>query len=131
MRLPLLLSLISLATAQISSTNPIDIAIDKLDALLAINPNDFSTLYKKAVIRLSQGSLSKAKDGFKEVLKVREFDQAYLQLAKIYSKLGEFPRGLENVESFLKMGSNAQNAEGLALVSSNSSTASRESSDDF
>lgn len=105
--------LLTLASTAISSGRSAA-ALEIFDHILVRDPSDFATLYKRATIRLATNQLARAKDGFREVLKVKEFDQARLQLAKIHAKLGEFDDAKVEVNALLKHA--PSNKEGLELV---------------
>jgi DnaJ family protein C protein 3 len=107
--------LLSLASTALSAGRSAS-ALEIFDHILIRDPSDFATLYKRATIRLATNQLSKAKDGFKEVLRVKEFDQARLQLAKIYAKLGEFDDAKKEVDELLKH--STLKKEGTELVCS-------------
>ena len=92
-------------------------ALEIYDHILTRSPDDFATLYKRATVRLATGALSKAKDAFHEVLKLKPFDQAHLQLARIHAKLGELDSAKLEVDVFLKMGTNSADKVALELVS--------------
>ena len=93
-------------------------ALEIYDHILTTrSPDDFATLYKRATVRLATGALSKAKDGFHEVLKLKPFDQAHLQLARIHAKLGELDNAKLEVDAFLKMGTKSADKGALELVS--------------
>lgn len=94
--------LLTLASTALSSGKSAS-ALSIYDHILERDPTDFSTLYKRATIRLATGQLVKAKDGFRAVLAVRDFDQAHLELARIHAKLGEYAEALAEVDVFLKM----------------------------
>lgn len=86
--------LLTLASSALSQGQS-QYALDIYDHVLARDPTDFATLYKRATIRLSLGQLARAKEGFEEVLKVKEFEGARIQLVKIHAKLGEFAEATE------------------------------------
>ncbi|GAA5870180.1 hypothetical protein JCM8547_006910 [Rhodosporidiobolus lusitaniae] len=77
-------------------------ALSLYDHVLERDPQDHATLYKRATVRLAAGQLAKAKDGFVEVLAVREYDQAHLQLAKIHARLAEYPEAKNEIDTFLR-----------------------------
>lgn len=105
--------LLNLATTALGAARPAS-ALEIYDHILTRDPSDFSTLYKRATMRLAINQLGKAKDGFREVLQVKEFDQARLQLAKIHAKLGEFEDAKKEVDELLRHSSS--NKEGIELV---------------
>lgn len=94
--------LLTLASTALSSGQSIQ-ALTIYDHVLLRDSTDFATLYKRATVRLATGQWSKAKEGFREVLAVREFAGARLQLAKLATKLGEFGEAKKEVELYLKM----------------------------
>ncbi|KAM0746903.1 Co-chaperone [Meredithblackwellia eburnea MCA 4105] len=94
--------LLTLASTALSSGKSAS-ALNIYEHILERDPSDFATLYKRATVRLATGQLSKAKDGFRAVLAVRDFDQAHLELARIHTKLGEYDQALEEVNVFAKM----------------------------
>ncbi|KAL8276466.1 hypothetical protein RQP46_011116 [Phenoliferia psychrophenolica] len=94
--------LLSLASTALSSGKSHS-ALSIYEHILERDPTDFATLYKRATVRLATGQLAKAKDGFRAVLEVREFDQAHLELARIHAKLGEYDEGVKEVDTYLKM----------------------------
>ncbi|KAK4693798.1 hypothetical protein P7C70_g8864, partial [Phenoliferia sp. Uapishka_3] len=92
-------------------------ALSIYEHILERDPTDFATLYKRATVRLATGQLGKAKDGFKAVIDVRDFDQAHLELAKICGKLGEYEEALKEVGVYLGMvkGKAKEEADAKAL----------------
>ena len=94
--------LLTLASTALSSGQSIQ-ALTIYDHVLLRDSTDFATLYKRATVRLATGQWSKAKDGFREVLAVRQFAGARLQLVKLTTKLGEFGEAKKEVELYLKM----------------------------
>ena len=94
--------LLSLASTALSSGKSAS-ALSIYDYCLERDPSDFATLYKRATVRLATGQWAKAKEGFAEVLRIKEFDQAHVQLAKLHLKLGEFGEAQREVDAFLGM----------------------------
>ncbi|KPV77362.1 uncharacterized protein RHOBADRAFT_51230 [Rhodotorula graminis WP1] len=92
--------LLQLAQDSLAQGKSID-ALDLYDHCLERDPQDFATLYKRATVRLATGHLAKAKDGFHNVLAVRDYDLAHLQLAKIHTKLAEFDDAKAQIDLFL------------------------------
>lgn len=92
--------LLQLAQDSLAQGKSID-ALDLYDHCLERDPSDFATLYKRATVRLATGHLAKAKDGFHDVLAVRDYDLAHLQLAKIHAKLAEYDTAKIEIDSFL------------------------------
>jgi DnaJ family protein C protein 3 len=93
--------LISLAQTALSSGQTSQ-ALSIYDYCLERDPSDFTTLYKRATVRLASGQYSKAKEGFNQVLQVREYEPARLQLGKIHAKLGEYLKAREEIDIYLK-----------------------------
>ncbi|GAA5837567.1 hypothetical protein JCM3766R1_006847 [Sporobolomyces carnicolor] len=93
--------LLSLAQTALATGKTAD-ALSIYDHCLARDPSDFTTLYKRATTRLASGQYSKAKEGFLEVLEVREYEPARLQLAKIHAKLGEYQHARGEIDLFVK-----------------------------
>ncbi|BGP47093.1 hypothetical protein JCM10450v2_002945 [Rhodotorula kratochvilovae] len=77
-------------------------ALALYDHCLERDPQDFATLYKRATVRLAAGHLAKAKDAFHDVLAIREYDLAHLQLAKIHAKLAEYDEAKGEIDTFLR-----------------------------
>ncbi|GAA5821864.1 hypothetical protein JCM11251_004752 [Rhodosporidiobolus azoricus] len=96
-----LAQLLSLAQQSLASGKSHD-ALALYDHVLERDPQDFATLYKRATVRLATGQLGKAKEGFLEVLAVREYEQAHLQLAKIQAKLAEYQEARNELDTFLR-----------------------------
>ncbi|TNY17657.1 Co-chaperone [Rhodotorula diobovata] len=96
--------LLKLAQDSLAQGKSID-ALDLYDHCLERDPSDFATLYKRATVRLATGHLAKAKDGFVDVLAVRDYDLAHLQLAKIHAKLAEYDEARGEVDTFLRSAS--------------------------
>ncbi|GAA5895097.1 hypothetical protein JCM6882_008283 [Rhodosporidiobolus microsporus] len=101
--------LLSLAQQSLAQGKSYD-ALALYDHVLERDPQDFATLYKRATVRLATGQLGKAKDGFAEVLSVREYEQAHLQLARIHAKLAEYAEAKNELDTFLRA---AKEKEGL------------------
>ncbi|GAA6014712.1 hypothetical protein JCM10207_006913 [Rhodosporidiobolus poonsookiae] len=93
--------LLSLAQQSLAQGKSHD-ALSLYDHVLTRDPADFATLYKRATVRLATGQLARAKEGFHEVLAVRDYDQAHLQLAKIHAKLAEYGDAKNEVDTFLR-----------------------------
>ncbi|GAA6063958.1 hypothetical protein JCM10212_004913 [Sporobolomyces blumeae] len=93
--------LVDLASTLLAEGNPVD-ALHLYDEVLHRDPDDFSTLYKRATVRLAQGHYLKAKDAFHDVLRVRDYAPARLALAKIHAKLGEYKQAKQQVDLYLK-----------------------------
>ncbi|GAA5880760.1 hypothetical protein JCM16303_004342 [Sporobolomyces ruberrimus] len=93
--------LLTLAQTALSSGKTSD-ALSIYDHCLTRDPSDFTTLYKRATVRLASGQYSRAKEGFHEVLQVREYEPARLQLGKIHAKLGEYLKAREELDAYLK-----------------------------
>lgn len=85
------------------STGKSQSALSIYDYCLKRDPQDAATLYKRATVRLATGQLARAKEGFHEVLRVKDFEQAHYQLAKLQLKLGEFEAAKDEVDSFLRL----------------------------
>lgn len=96
-----LTSLLALAQDALAQGKSHD-ALSIYDHCLEREPGDFATLYKRASVRLATGQLAKARDGFLDVLKVREYDVVHLQLAKIHAKLAEFADAKRELDTYLK-----------------------------
>ncbi|GAA6004848.1 hypothetical protein JCM11491_002254 [Sporobolomyces phaffii] len=96
-----LLSLAQTALASGQTTHALSI----YDHCLVRDPSDFTTLYKRATVRLAQGQYQRAKDGFLDVLRVREYEPARWQLAKIYAKLGQYENAREQIDLYSKTAS--------------------------
>lgn len=102
--------LLSLASSALSAGRSAS-ALEVYDHILQRDKSDVATLYKRATVRLAINQLHKAKEGFKEVLAVKEFGQARLQLARICAKLGEYQEARREVDLFLKTGESKEGAE--------------------
>lgn len=102
--------LLTLASQALSSGKS-NSALTIYDHCLERDPTDFATLYKRATLRLATGQWAKAKEGFAEVLRIKEFDQAHWQLAKLHAKVGEFTDALLEVDTFLRMQSRPESKE--------------------
>ncbi|GAA5992689.1 hypothetical protein JCM10908_006880 [Rhodotorula pacifica] len=100
-------SLLSLAQDALAQGKSID-ALSIYDHCLERDPTDFATLYKRATVRLASGHLARAKDAFKEVLAVREYDLAHLQLARIHARLAEYDEAKAEVDTFLRTAKKAR-----------------------
>ncbi|GAA6012051.1 hypothetical protein JCM8202_003187 [Rhodotorula sphaerocarpa] len=96
-----LASLLALAQDALAHGKSND-ALQIYDHCLERDPADFATLYKRATVRLASGHLTRARDGFHEVLAVREYDQAHLQLARIHAKLAEYDDARGEIDTFLR-----------------------------
>ncbi|KAF8424163.1 hypothetical protein EV426DRAFT_600827 [Tirmania nivea] len=76
-------------------------ALDKLDAAIKKDPQDYLTFFKRGATYLSLGRLSQANADFDTVLTLRpDFESALLQRAKIKTKIGDWKaarRDYENV----------------------------------
>ncbi|BGO90611.1 hypothetical protein NBRC10512_000175 [Rhodotorula toruloides] len=96
-----LTSLLALAQDALAQGKSHD-ALSIYDHCLEREPGDFATLYKRASVRLATGQLAKARDGFLDVLKVREYDVVHLQLAKIHAKLAEYADAKRELDIYLK-----------------------------
>ncbi|GAA5989370.1 hypothetical protein JCM11641_004202 [Rhodosporidiobolus odoratus] len=96
-----LTQLLSLAQQSLASGKSQD-ALLLYDHVLTRDPSDFATLYKRATVRLATGQMGKAKEGFIEVLAVRDYDQAHLQLAKIHAKLADYSEAKKELDVFLR-----------------------------
>ncbi|KAG0662003.1 hypothetical protein C6P46_003708 [Rhodotorula mucilaginosa] len=94
-------SLLSLAQDALAQGKSSD-ALQIYDHCLERDPADFATLYKRATVRLASGHLARAKDAFREVLALREYDLAHLQLAKIHAKLAEYDDAKTEIDHFLR-----------------------------
>ncbi|GAA5956851.1 hypothetical protein JCM21900_006271 [Sporobolomyces salmonicolor] len=93
--------LLSLAQTALASGKT-STALSIYDHCLERDRSDFTTLYKRATIRLASGQYGKAKEGFHEVLAVREYEPAHFQLGKIYVKLGEYQEARKELDHYLK-----------------------------
>ena len=93
--------LLSLAQSALSTGKTSD-ALSIYDYCLERDSTDFSTLYKRATVRLASGQYNRAKEGFHQVLQVREYEPARLQLGKIHAKLGEYGKAREELDRFVK-----------------------------
>ncbi|CEQ40467.1 SPOSA6832_02087, partial [Sporobolomyces salmonicolor] len=93
--------LLSLAQTALASGKT-STALSIYDHCLERDPSDFTTLYKRATIRLASGQYGKAKEGFHEVLAVREYEPAHFQLGKIHVKLGEYQEARKELDHYLK-----------------------------
>ncbi|GAA5927566.1 uncharacterized protein JCM15063_005934 [Sporobolomyces koalae] len=93
--------LLTLAQTALSTGKTSD-ALSIYDYCLERDPSDFTTLYKRATVRLASGQYNRAKEGFHQVLEVREYEPARLQLGKIHAKLGEFPKAREEIDIYLR-----------------------------
>ncbi|GJN89854.1 hypothetical protein Rhopal_002843-T1 [Rhodotorula paludigena] len=93
--------LLELAQSSLVSGKSQD-ALQLYDLVLERDPSDFATLYKRATVRLATGHLARAKDGFHEVLALRDYDAAHLQLAKIHAKLAEYDEAKGELDTFLR-----------------------------
>ncbi|ORY91754.1 hypothetical protein BCR35DRAFT_299071 [Leucosporidium creatinivorum] len=102
--------LLNIANAALTSGKSAS-ALTIYDYCLERDPSDFATLYKRATVRLATGQWGKAKEGFHEVLAVKEWDQAHLQLAKLHAKLGEFDQAKKEVDTFLEMSKGSDSKE--------------------
>lgn len=102
--------LLNIANAALTSGKSAS-ALTIYDYCLERDPSDFATLYKRATVRLATGQWGKAKEGFHEVLAVKEWDQAHLQLAKLHAKLGEFEQAKKEVDTFLSMSKGSDSKE--------------------
>ncbi|KAK4055783.1 hypothetical protein OIV83_000330 [Microbotryomycetes sp. JL201] len=79
-------------------------ALKIYDHCLEREPNDVATAYKRATVRLALGHWSKARDGFQDVIRLRnDWDQAHLQLAKVDAKLGQLDEALQAADTFFKL----------------------------
>lgn len=96
-----LTSLLALAQDALAQGKSHD-ALSIYDHCLEREPGDFATLYKRASVRLATGQLAKAREGFLDVLKVREYDVVHLQLAKIHAKLAEYADAKRELDTYLK-----------------------------
>ena len=96
-----LASLLSLAQDALAQGKSSD-ALQIYDHCVERDPADFATLYKRATVRLASGHLARAKDAFREVLALREYDLAHLQLAKIHAKLAEYDQAKTEIDLFLR-----------------------------
>ncbi|BGP14952.1 hypothetical protein JCM10213_007246 [Rhodosporidiobolus nylandii] len=96
-----LAQLLSLAQQSLAQGKSHD-ALSLYDHVLTRDPADFATLYKRATVRLATGQMAKAKEGFLEVLAVRDYDQAHFQLAKIYAKTAEYAEAKNELDTFLR-----------------------------
>lgn len=92
--------LLNLASSALSAGKSSS-ALSIYDYCLERDPQDAATLYKRATVRLATGQLAKAKEGFHEVLQVKDFEQAHYQLAKLHAKLGEFDAAKTEVDAFI------------------------------
>ncbi|GAA6029700.1 hypothetical protein JCM8097_001008 [Rhodosporidiobolus ruineniae] len=93
--------LLTLAQSSLAQGKTLD-ALELYDHVLDRQPDDVATLYKRATVRLAAGQLHKAKDGFLQVLAVRDHEQAHLQLARIHAKLAEYPEAKNEIDTFLR-----------------------------
>ncbi|GAA5874872.1 hypothetical protein JCM3774_006551 [Rhodotorula dairenensis] len=96
-----LATLLSLAQDALAQGKSAD-ALSIYDHCLERDPADFATLYKRATVRLASGHLARAKDAFHEVLAVRDYDLAHLQLARIHAKLAEYDQARAEIDTFLR-----------------------------
>ncbi|KAM0788665.1 hypothetical protein ACM66B_002764 [Microbotryomycetes sp. NB124-2] len=79
-------------------------ALKIYDHCLEREPDDVATSYKRATVRFALGHYAKAREGFQDVVKLRnEWDQPHLQLAKVNAKLGQLDDALAAADSFLKL----------------------------
>ena len=104
--------LISLAQTYLSSGKTLS-ALEVYDHVLTRDPNDFTTLYKRATVRFGNGQFLKAKEGFQDVLRVREYEPARLALGKIFIKLGEYENAKEELDLVLKSKTTTTNSSDL------------------
>ncbi|GAA5965777.1 hypothetical protein JCM3765_007345 [Sporobolomyces pararoseus] len=77
-------------------------ALQVYDHVLTRDPTDFTTLFQRATVRFGSNHYEKAKEGFQEVLKVREYEPARLALGKIYLKLGQYENARKELDLVLK-----------------------------
>ena len=83
--------------------------------ILAQDPSDYLSYYKRATAYLSLGRTSSAIDDFTTLLELRPgFDRALLQRAKLYASDGEFSLAKNDL---LQHKENASNEEVKDLVS--------------
>ncbi|KAK4056524.1 hypothetical protein OIO90_002371 [Microbotryomycetes sp. JL221] len=79
-------------------------ALTLYDECVERDNSDAATLYKRATVRLALGQWSRAKEGFNEVVNVNnKWHQAYVQLAKLETKLGQLDEALKSVNEYLKL----------------------------
>ena len=75
-------------------------ALDKLDAAIKKDPQDYLTFFKRGATYLSLGRLSQANADFDTVLTLRPgFESALLQRAKIKTKTGEWQAARKDYEA--------------------------------
>jgi len=93
--------LLSLAQSALSTGKTTE-ALSIYDHCLERDSSDFTTLYKRATVRFASGQYNRAKEGFNQVLDVREYEPARLQLGRIHAKLGEYAKAREELDRFIK-----------------------------
>lgn len=109
--------LLTLASSALSSGKTHS-ALEIYDHCLSRDPSDVTTLFKRATARLAAGQWARAKEGFGEVLAVREWGEARWQLCKLHAKLGELDEAQKEVEVLLSKSADERlTAQATTLVS--------------
>lgn len=98
---PNLQPLIVRADAFLSAGHFSDAAKAYTDAI-SLSPGDYLLLYKRATAYFSLSRHSNALDDFSKVLELTsgEFDKAYMMMAKIYTKEGNFVQATNTLDTF-------------------------------
>jgi len=77
-------------------------ALEIYEQVLERNPDDYSILFMKATAQRSLGQNHHASLTFQKVLSLKEYDEARIELARIYLKSGDYDACHSELESFRK-----------------------------
>ncbi|KAH7888252.1 hypothetical protein F5I97DRAFT_1866872 [Phlebopus sp. FC_14] len=115
---PALQPLIARADALLSAGQFSDAARSYTDAI-SLSPKDYLLLYKRATAYLSASRHASALDDFSKVLDLTsgEFDKAYMMMAKIHTKDGDWARAKSTLDTYCLQ--NIKDAQAAARKASN------------